>query len=115
METVMRSFLLATSLLALLMGCRPGADSTPDAAATVDANAPGSVPIAAVSVDALYVVNGTANSISVIDAAQRTVIGTIELKNVSFPHHVYLSPDRSKLVVGVPGIDFSAGHAHAGH
>jgi YVTN family beta-propeller protein len=76
---------------------------------------PSSVPIARVDGPALYVVNGGDNSISVLDPAGRS-LGTIALKNVSFPHHVYLSPDKKKLAVGVPSADLSGGHAHhAGH
>jgi YVTN family beta-propeller protein len=78
--------------------------------------APSSVPISAISFDAVYVVNGGASSLSVIDAEHVEVAGTIALTNVQFPHHVYISPDRAKLLVAVPGIDLSGGHAnHASH
>lgn len=75
---------------------------------------PGSTPIAAVSGDAIYLVNGEDSSISVIDPASAKVVGTIALQNVSYPHHIYMSPDRSKLAVAVPGHDLSGGHAGAG-
>lgn len=72
--------------------------------------------IAAITFDALYVVNGADNSISVINTETNEVAGTIALKNAAFPHHVYLSADRSKLALAVPGIDLSAGHGgHGGH
>ncbi len=58
-----------------------------------------------------YVVNGTGNSISVIDLATNEVKRTITLTNVSFPHHISLSPDKSKIAVGVPGMDLSNGHS----
>ena len=72
---------------------------------------PESVAIAPVTGDAVYVVNGEDASISVIDPTTARVIGTIALKNVSYPHHVYLSPDRSRLAVAVPGHDLSGGHS----
>jgi len=75
--------------------------------------APESVPIPAVAGDALYVVNGEDASISVLDPAAGTVLGTIALKNVAFPHHVYLSPDRTRIAVAVPGHDLSGGHSAA--
>lgn len=74
---------------------------------------PSSSPIPAVTGDALYVVNGEDSSISVIDPASATVVGTIALQHVSFPHHVYMSPDGSKLAVAVPGHDLSGGHSAA--
>jgi YVTN family beta-propeller protein len=74
---------------------------------------PSSAAVAPVTVDAVYVVNGGSHSISVIDAAKGAVIGTIELLHASFPHHVSLSADRSKMLVAVPGMDFSMGH-HGG-
>jgi YVTN family beta-propeller protein len=77
---------------------------------------PSSTPIAPVSFDAIYVVNGGDASLSVIDAEKAEVFGTVKFSDVQFPHHVYLSPDHAKLLVAVPGIDLSAGHAaHAGH
>lgn len=65
----------------------------------------------AVDYDAVYVVNGGDHSLSVIDVSTDQVTGTIGMKNVEFPHHVYLSPDGAKLAIGVPGEDFSTGHA----
>ena len=75
--------------------------------------APGSVPIPAVTTDAVYVVNGEDSSISVVDPAAGTLLGTIALQNVSFPHHIYMSADRAKLAVAVPGHDLSGGHSAA--
>ncbi|MBS2012594.1 MAG: hypothetical protein JST00_06900 [Deltaproteobacteria bacterium] len=73
--------------------------------------APGSTPIAAVDSDAVYVVNGEDSSISVVDPTSGKPLGTIALLNVKFPHHVYLSPDRARLAVAVPGHDLSGGHS----
>jgi YVTN family beta-propeller protein len=65
------------------------------------------------SFDAVYVVNGgdgENSSISVIDTERNRVATTIELPGVAWPHHIYLSPDRSTLAVAVPGMDLSMGH-----
>ena len=73
---------------------------------------------------AAYVVNAEGNSLSVIDLSSQQVKETISFGEASgghgsmtmsdmvmWPHHIYLSPDGSKLGVGVPGMDLSAGHA----
>lgn len=93
-------------LLSLLLGCSTETDTMKD---------PGSVPITAVDFDALYVVNGESGTISVIDATKNEVAGTIALRNISFPHHLNPSPDRTELALAVPGMDLSAGHGMSGH
>ncbi|MFP2907371.1 PQQ-binding-like beta-propeller repeat protein [Pyxidicoccus sp. 3LFB2] len=67
--------------------------------------------------DAVFVVNGGSNSLSVIDVERQEVTSTLPLKDMTYPHHISLSPDRSLLVVAVPGMDLSGGHGggHAGH
>lgn len=72
---------------------------------------------------AAYVVNAEGNSLSVIDLTTQQVKETISFGSASaghgstmndgimWPHHIYLSPDGSKLGVGVPGMDLSGGHA----
>lgn len=79
------------------------------------AGAPSTVGITAITYDALYVVNGGANSISVINTSTNEVAGTIVIKNASFPHHVNLSPDKMSLAVAVPGTDLSGGHDGSAH
>jgi YVTN family beta-propeller protein len=79
------------------------------------AREPSSIPITPITSDAIYVVNGGESSISVIDATANEVVGTIELVDADYPHHIYLSPDRSSLLVAVPGTDLSGGHAGGGH
>lgn len=73
----------------------------------------GSVAISAITTDAVYVVNGGDATIAVLDASSGAVLGKIKLENVSFPHHVYMSPDRAKIAIGVPGHDLSSGHSAA--
>lgn len=76
-----------------------------------------------VTYDAVYVVNGESNSLSVINLATNTVEKTIDLEGLTdemgdemmnmenmWPHHIYLSPDGSKLAIAAPGMDFSDGH-----
>lgn len=79
------------------------------------AGAPSTVGISAITYDALYVVNGGADTISVINTSTNEVAGTIVMKNASFPHHVNLSPDKKSLAVAVPGTDLSGGHDGSAH
>jgi len=99
---------ISTALLVAACGSHGGADAEHGGAT---APAPASVPIAAIDGDAVYVVNGEDSSISVVDPAAGKVLGTIALQNVKFPHHIYLSPDRARLAVAVPGHDLSGGHS----
>ncbi|HAH25796.1 MAG TPA: hypothetical protein DCL77_18905 [Prolixibacteraceae bacterium] len=77
-----------------------------------------------VNFDAAYVVNGESNSISVINLNTNKVDKTIDLPNLQssmgmgmmgsgtgqmWPHHISLSPDKSKLAVTLPGSDFNGG------
>lgn len=71
-------------------------------------------PIPAVSADAVYVVNGGDSTISVIDAGSSSLLGTIQINDAAFPHHIYMSADRSETFVAVPGIDLSEGHEGTG-
>lgn len=64
-----------------------------------------------ITYNAAFVVNGSGNSVSVIDLKTNEVKRTISLTNVAFPHHIALSPDKSKLAIGVPGMDLSGGHS----
>ena len=83
----------------------------------MDTTAP-TQPLLAITYPAAYVVNAESNTLSVIDLATKQVRETITLGNpsvshmggtmmdmVMWPHHVYLSPDGTKLGVGVPGMD----------
>ncbi len=80
-----------------------------------------------VSYDALYVVNRSGNSLSVINLTTNMVQKTINLGspgtmmgsgmmngnstfNNLWPYHISLSPDKSKLVVTEPGMDFDGGY-----
>jgi len=81
-----------------------------DGMGSMDGAAPTSTPIPEIQGDAVYVVNGGDNSISVVDPVQKMVMGTIQLQNAMYPHHIYLSHDKSMLAVAIPGMDMSGGH-----
>lgn len=78
-----------------------------------------------VNYDAVYVVNGESNTISVIDLNRDAVGHTFRLgepsagghgghggntATISWPHHVALHPSKAQLAIGVPGMDLSGGH-----
>ncbi|MCY7362540.1 MAG: YncE family protein [Ignavibacteria bacterium] len=66
--------------------------------------------------NAVYVVNGEGNSISVIDISTNQVRRTISLSNVMWPHHINMNPAKTKVAIGIPGVDLSGGHGgHADH
>lgn len=75
---------------------------------------PSSTPIAAVTYNALFVVNGGDSTVSVINAETNEVAGTVALQNAPYPHHLYLSPDRAMMMLAVPGTDLSGGHGAPG-
>ncbi len=72
--------------------------------------APTTDPVAPIAFDAVFVVNGGDSTLSVINTETNELAATIRMHAVDFPHHVYLSADRSKMLVAVPGTDLSAGH-----
>lgn len=67
---------------------------------------------------AAYVINGESSTLSVINVTTNTVTETIELMSsggnmAMWPHHASLFNifDVSRIAIGVPGVDLSAGHA----
>lgn len=62
------------------------------------------------SYNAAYVVNGGSNSISVIDLTTNEVKRTINISSSMWPHHVYINNAKTKIAMGVPGMDLSGGH-----
>ncbi|WP_394826809.1 YncE family protein [Pendulispora albinea] len=63
-----------------------------------------------ITYDAVYVVNGTGNAITVIDAEKDFVNPSkIFLKNTTFPHYLSLSNDRSKLLVTAGAVGSPSG------
>lgn len=63
---------------------------------------------------AAFVVNGASNNVAVIDLNTDLKTGTIGLDGATFPHHVYLSPDKSQIAVAITSTDLSAGHGGHG-
>lgn len=63
---------------------------------------------------AAYIVNGAGNNLSVMDLASSTIKETIGLAGATFPHHIYLSPDKSMLAVAITSTDLTGGHG-GGH
>lgn len=63
---------------------------------------------------AAYVVNGQGNSLSVINLSENKVTGEIGLNGATYPHHVNLSPDKSRLAVAITATDLSGGHGGHG-
>ena len=64
--------------------------------------------------NAAYVVNGGTGTLSVIDLTTDKKINDIELDCATFPHHIYLNPDKNLLAVAIIGADLSGGHAGHG-
>ena len=124
--SVVAIFLSSLASLASLAGCsssssNDGMGSMPmDGGTTIDSGMamdtgmsgsnPSSTPVAAITGDAVFVVNGGSNSISVVVPGMNMVMATIALQNVAFPHHVNLSADRTQMLVAIPGMDMSQGH-----
>lgn len=63
---------------------------------------------------AAFVVNGASNNVVVIDLNTDLKTGTLGLDGATFPHHVYLSPDKSQIAVAITSTDLSAGHGGHG-
>ena len=83
----------ATMVGLILVACGSQHSADGQHAGAGSAAAPESVAIAPITGDALYVVNGGDSTVAVLDPTSGTLLGKIQLKNVSYPHHVYLSPD----------------------
>jgi YVTN family beta-propeller protein len=69
-----------------------------------------------ISQDVVFVADGGSGDIAVIDPATNTLIGIQPIDSVGFLHHLYLSADRTKLIVSDPNEDLSSGHeSNGGH
>ena len=63
-----------------------------------------------INYNALFIVNGESNTISVIDISDNQVKQTVTLSGIMWPHHINMNSVKTKLAVAVPGMDFSGGH-----
>ncbi|ALJ01604.1 hypothetical protein DC20_20450 [Rufibacter tibetensis] len=59
---------------------------------------------------AAFVVNGESNDVDVINLNDLTHKDHISLNGATFPHHINLSPDKTKLAVAITSTDLSEGH-----
>jgi YVTN family beta-propeller protein len=113
--TTLRRALLGALLLSISLVAVPAPTSH---GAPVLEDLPSSVPIRPITFDALFVVNGgdgERGSLSVINTETNRLAGTIQLTNVKWPHHIYLSGDGERLALAVPGMDLSEGHGDPSH
>ncbi len=63
---------------------------------------------------AAYVVNGESNNIEVLNLLDLSQKAQISLNGATFPHHINLSPDKTKLAVAITSTDLSGGHDSGG-
>jgi len=63
---------------------------------------------------AAYIVNGSNGTLSVVNLNDSKVDDEIDLNGATFPHHIYLSPDKTTMAVAITGTDLSGGHGNHG-
>ncbi|MFB9864895.1 hypothetical protein [Rufibacter immobilis] len=63
---------------------------------------------------AAFVVNGESNDVDVINLNDLTHEDHLTLNGATFPHHINLSPDKTKLAVAITSTDLSGGHDSGG-
>jgi len=64
---------------------------------------------------ALVVANGGEGTVTIIDPASLTVVSSVPVAAGMHPHHLSVSPDRSRLLVTATSADLSMGHSGSGH
>ncbi|MFT6880366.1 MAG: DNA-binding beta-propeller fold protein YncE [Algoriphagus sp.] len=87
----LKSLLLS---LAFLLACKPAEQIRP------------------LRTNVAFIVSGGSRTVEVIDLSSLDVIDSYDVtaKTDRFPHHIYISADKSKLAIANPGFDFSKGH-----
>lgn len=65
--------------------------------------------------NALFVALGSKGGVAVVDVDAWRVVGTLHYSAKYLPHHLSLSPDRTRIAVGAPAADLSGGHSGGGH
>lgn len=63
---------------------------------------------------AAYVVNGESNNIEVLNLNDLSKKEQLSLNGATFPHHINISPDKTKLAVAITSTDLSGGHDSGG-
>lgn len=84
--------------LVALIGCGKDDEVTPPVGSTD------------ITYNAAFIVNGAGNSLSVIDLASQEVKRTLPLSGIAWPHHANINASKSRIALGVPGMDLSGGH-----
>jgi YVTN family beta-propeller protein len=112
--TVGAAFLLSLMLAA----CSGGGTDSASHDSGAGGSAEGGGEFALIPNPALVVANGGSGVISIVDPATLTVVSTVPVMDGMHPHHVSLSPDKTRVLITATSADLSAGHggnAHAGH
>lgn len=103
------TFAIGAALVLLLAACSSARrDSTSDDSGTFT-----SIPN-----PALLIANGGSGLVSLVDPATLEVVASMPVMDGMHPHHVSVSPDKSRVLITATSADLSAGHsgtAHAGH
>ena len=94
-------FILLLALTSCNFHTEADMDDMPDMPAPVALN---------LNYPAAFVVNGESNDIGVINLNDLIVRDHISLNGGTFPHHIYLSPDKTRLAVAITSMDLSGGH-----
>jgi YVTN family beta-propeller protein len=63
---------------------------------------------------AAFVVNGESSNIEVLNLNNLSQKKQISLNGATFPHHINLSPDKTKLAIAITSTDLSGGHDSGG-
>ncbi|WP_223809031.1 YncE family protein [Rufibacter hautae] len=63
---------------------------------------------------AAFVVNGESNDVDVINLNDLTHKDHLTLNGAMFPHHINMSPDKTRLAVAITSTDLSGGHEGGG-
>jgi YVTN family beta-propeller protein len=67
---------------------------------------------------AVLIANGGSGVVSIVDPATLKVVGSLPVMAGMHPHHVSVSPDKTRVLITATSADLSAGHsgtAHGGH
>lgn len=91
-------FILVLTLLSI--GCKKHKYYRNDKGLAEDVNYP-----------AGYIVEGEGNAISILNLSTHLIQDKITLKGSAFPHHIYLSPDKSQMAIAFTANDLTGGHA----
>ncbi len=103
--------IITLSAIALISGVLTSCNSSENTAS----------PVLNINYPVAYVINGESSTMSIINLNTNELAGLVQLtekssdgmnmgKFLQYPHHVYLSPDKSTLAIAAPGMDLSESH-----